>query len=140
MATVRCSSCTLIHCGSKGWRSIQASGAMAERVKFHKTDMSEEHLKDLKEIVVESFDKAKEKAKASGNKADIIYKDIATMVKQGFDAKYPPADNKATSGVYHVVVGTNFACSVTHETRFSCYLSCDNVNLLIYKSKDSPFD
>jgi len=36
-------------------------------------------------------------------------------------------DNKATSGVYHCIVGTNFACSVTHETHFSCYLSCDNV-------------
>ena len=49
-------------------------------------------------------------------------------VKQAFDLKYPPVDNKATSGVYHCVVGTNFACSVTHETHFSCYLTCDNVS------------
>ena len=48
-------------------------------------------------------------------------------VKQAFDLKYPPVDNKATSGVYHCIVGTNFACSVTHETHFSCYLTCDNV-------------
>ena len=50
-------------------------------------------------------------------------------VKQAFDLKYPPVDNKATSGVYHCIVGTNFACSVTHETHFSCYLTCDNVGL-----------
>lgn len=49
-------------------------------------------------------------------------------VKQAFDVKYPPVDNKATSGVYHCIVGTNFACSVTHETHFSCYLTCDNVS------------
>ena len=111
--------------------------AKKERVKIIKSDMSEDMLSDLKTLVVEVFDKHKEKA--TGNK-DIIYKDIASGVKQAFDLKFPPADNKATSGVYHCIVGTNFACSVTHETHFSCYLTCDNVSLLIYKSKDSPFD
>jgi len=69
-----------------------------------------------------------------------LHKDVATLVKQGFDAKYPPVDNKASSGVYHCIVGTNFAVSVTHETHASCYWSCGNVKLLLYKSKDSPFD
>mmetsp|Transcript_24739 Transcript_24739/g.50168 ORF Transcript_24739/g.50168 Transcript_24739/m.50168 type:complete len:120 (+) Transcript_24739:76-435(+) len=109
----------------------------SKRVKVIKTDMEETMLAKLSEIVVEVFDQQREKA--TGNK-EIIYKDIATGVKQAFDSHYPPVDNKATSGVYHCVVGTNFACSVTHETHFSCYLSCDNVSLLIYKSKDSPFD
>ena len=109
----------------------------SDRVKVIKTDMEETLLNDLIEIVAEVF--TKEKSKATGNK-DIVYKDIATAVKQAFDAKYPPVDKKATSGVYHCIVGTNFACSVTHETHFSCYLSCDNVSLLLYKSKDSPFD
>ena len=35
-------------------------------------------------------------------------------VKQAFDVKYPPVDNKATSGVYHCIVGTNFALSLIH--------------------------
>ena len=61
-------------------------------------------------------------------------------VAQAWDVKYPPADNKATSGVYHCVVGSNFACSVTHETHFSAFWQCDNVKLLLYKSKDSPWD
>ena len=53
--------------------------------------------------------------------------------------KHPPADNKATSGVYHCVAGTNFACSVTAETGCSAYWSCNGVHMLLYKSKDSPF-
>ena len=110
---------------------------VSDRVKVIKTDMEETMRDALMLTVTEVFDKAREKTTAN---KDIIYKDIATAVKQGFDAKYPPADNKATSGVYHCIVGTNFACSVTHETHFSCYLTCDNVSLLIYKSKDSPFD
>jgi len=110
---------------------------VASRIKIVNSDMSEEMLADLKILVAEIFDKHKEKT--TGNK-DIIFKDLATGVKQAFDAKFPPTDNKATSGVYHCIVGTNFACSVTHETHFACYLSCDNVSLLIYKSKDSPFD
>eukprot|EP00966_Prymnesium_polylepis_P307939 7116618-Prymnesium_polylepis.2 len=50
-----------------------------------------------------------------------LHKDVATAVKQAFDLKYPPADNKATSGVYHCIVGSDFAVSVTHETHFSCF-------------------
>ena len=50
-----------------------------------------------------------------------LHKDVATAVKQAFDLKYPPVDNKATSGVYHCIVGSDFAVSVTHETHFSCF-------------------
>ena len=69
-----------------------------------------------------------------------VPKDIASKIKQGFDEKYPPVDNKATSGVYHCIAGSNFAASVSHETHCSALLSCDNVKVLLYKSKDSPFD
>mmetsp|Transcript_18689 Transcript_18689/g.31812 ORF Transcript_18689/g.31812 Transcript_18689/m.31812 type:complete len:106 (+) Transcript_18689:41-358(+) len=93
-----------------------------------RSDMTEEMIEDIKKITVEALGKAK------------LHKDVATLVKQGFDAKYPPVDNKASSGVYHCIVGTNFAVSVTHETHASCYWSCGNVKLLLYKSKDSPFD
>ena len=69
-----------------------------------------------------------------------LHKDVASAIKAEFDAQFPPADNKATSGVWHCIVGSDFACSVTHETHFSCFWSCNNVKLLIWKSKDSPFD
>ena len=120
-----------------GSRFVSGKTGAQERVTVTKTDMAEEMLDKLKTIVGEVFDKAKEKV--TGNK-DVIYKDIATGIKQAFDTAYPAQDNKATSGVYHCIVGTNFACSVTHETHFSCFMSCDNVQILLYKSKDSPFD
>ncbi len=93
-----------------------------------KSDMVEDMVNDLKDITKEVFNKHK------------LHKDIATAIKSAFDLKYPPVDNKATSGVYHCIVGSDFACSVTHETHFSCYWSCNNVKLLLWKSKDSPFD
>ena len=55
-----------------------------------------------------------------------LHKDVASAVKASFDKLHPPADNKATSGVWHCIVGNDFACSVTHETHFSCYWSCNN--------------
>ena len=42
--------------------------------------------------------------------------------------------------MYHCIVGSNFAVSVTHETHCSAFWECDNVKLLLFKSKDSPFD
>merc|ERR1711998_313334 len=98
------------------------------KITILQSDMTEEMQEDIKVLAGAAFDKFS------------VYKDIATHMKAGFDAKYPPADNKATSGVYHCVVGSNFAVSVTHETHFACYLQCDNVKILLYKSKDSPFD
>lgn len=97
-------------------------------VKILKCDMSEEMTNDVVEITKSVWGKHK------------LHKDVATAIKAAFDEKHPPADNKATSGVWHCIVGSDFACSVTHETHFSCYWSCNNVKLLIWKSKDSPFD
>ena len=97
-------------------------------VKILKCDMSEEMTNDVIEITKGVWGKHK------------LHKDVATAIKAAFDEKHPPADNKATSGVWHCIVGSDFACSVTHETHFSCYWSCNNVKLLIWKSKDSPFD
>lgn len=93
------------------------------------SDFSEDMVKDFKDTVTEVL--------AKGAKA---HKDIASRVKASFDTKHPPTDNKATSGVFHCIVGTNFACSVTHETRFACLVKVGNVSILIFKSKDSPFD
>ena len=100
----------------------------SSKVKILRSDMSEEMIADIMQITETAFQKCK------------LHKDIATAVKAEFDQKYPPADNKATSGVYHCIVGTDFAVSVTHETHASCFWSYGNVKLLLYKSKDSPYD
>ena len=97
-------------------------------VKILKSDMSEEMIADI--IVVTQTVMGKHK----------LHKDLATAVKMGFDAKHPPADNKATSGVWHCVCGHSFAVSVTHETRYACYWEACNLKFLLWKSKDSPFD
>lgn len=67
-------------------------------IKVEHTDMTEEMQEELKTIVREAFSKY------------TVYKDLATHVKQAFDTKYPPPDNKATSGVYHCVVGALHRC------------------------------
>jgi len=107
-----------------------AAAAETHKIVILKSDMNEDMIADIKKITQTVFEKKEIK----------LHKDVATAVKAAFDAKYPPTDNKATSGVYHCIVGTDFAVSVTHETHFACFWSCDNVKLLLYKSKDSPFD
>lgn len=93
------------------------------------TDMSEEMVADLKATVIDVFSK--------GPKA---HKYMASQIKAQYDIKHPPLDNKATSGVFHCIVGKNFACSVTHETHFACLLKVGSINILLFRSKDSPFD
>ena len=97
-------------------------------IEILKTDMSEDMAADVIEITKTVFGKQK------------LHKDLATAFKAAFDLKHPPADNKATSGVWHCIAGSDFACSVTHETHYACYWSVNNVKMLIWKSKDSPFD
>ena len=106
---------------------------MAEEAKMDvqilKTDMTEEMVADIKEVSMEVMKQKK-----------MLHKDVATAIKAEFDKRHPPADNKATSGVWHCIVGSDFACSVTHETHFACYWQVNNIKMLIWKSKDSPFD
>uniref|UniRef100_A0A7S2DS39 Dynein light chain n=1 Tax=Haptolina brevifila TaxID=156173 RepID=A0A7S2DS39_9EUKA len=97
-------------------------------VKIVKTDMSEEMVEDIHKVTKSVIGKHK------------LHKDLATAIKGEFDKLHPPADNKATSGVWHCVVGQDFAVSVTHETHFACYWEASNVKILLWKSKDSPFD
>ena len=107
----------------------EAAAAPSETfdIKMLKTDMEESKVAFLKALTEEAFKKSP------------VPKDVAALIKEKFQAEYPPADNKATSGVYHCVAGTNFACSVTAETGCSAYWSCNGVHMLLYKSKDSPF-
>ena len=98
------------------------------KVNILKTDMAEDMVEDIVATTEKVFGKHK------------LHKDLATAIKAEFDLKHPPADNKATSGVWHCIVGSDFACSVTHETHFACYWQVNNVKMLIWKSKDSPFD
>lgn len=107
-----------------------AAEATPSEIEILKTDMNEEMSQALLEISLDAFSKHK------------LHKDVATFIKSSFDKKYPPADNKATSGVYHCIVGSHWSCSVTYETGKSWFAhhKSRGVKVMIFKSKDSPYD
>jgi dynein light chain LC8-type len=55
-------------------------------------------------------------------------KDIATAVKKKCDAEL--------TGTWHVVVGRNFGCSITHDTKYVLFFQFDQIHLLVFKSLD----
>mmetsp|Transcript_7900 Transcript_7900/g.15379 ORF Transcript_7900/g.15379 Transcript_7900/m.15379 type:complete len:119 (-) Transcript_7900:697-1053(-) len=66
-------------------------------------------------------------------------KDIANYIKHEYDRKYP-GSGKADEGVYHCVVGKSFATAVSHETRQFIHMKIDTYHIILWKSKDSPFN
>jgi len=57
-----------------------------------------------------------------------IEKDIATYIKKKCDEEF--------TGTWHVVVGRNFGCSITHETKYVLFFQIDLIHCLIFKSLD----
>jgi dynein light chain LC8-type len=57
-----------------------------------------------------------------------IEKDIATDVKKKCDEKF--------GGTWHVVVGRNFGCSITHDTRYVLFFQIDLMHVMMFKSLD----
>mmetsp|Transcript_63328 Transcript_63328/g.111882 ORF Transcript_63328/g.111882 Transcript_63328/m.111882 type:complete len:97 (-) Transcript_63328:109-399(-) len=55
-----------------------------------------------------------------------IEKDIATQVKKKCD--------EVLTGTWHCVVGRNFGCSITHDTKFVMFLQVELLHVLIFKS------
>jgi dynein light chain LC8-type len=55
-----------------------------------------------------------------------VEKDLAQETKLKFDKTY--------GGTWHCVVGRNFACSVTHETKFLVFFKVDHLNCLLFCS------
>jgi dynein light chain LC8-type len=58
-----------------------------------------------------------------------IEKDVATAVKKKFDDEH--------GGTWHCVVGRNFGCSVTHQTKFLLFFEIDEMSVLLFCS-DEP--
>jgi len=89
--------------------------------------MNDEHEKVAIEEACSAFDKHAQ------------YKDVAQAIKKGYDARYP-SSGLATDGVYHAVAGKHFGASFSHETHQYIHLKVDTHDVIIFKSKDSPFD
>lgn len=52
--------------------------------------------------------------------------DVATYVKKKCDEQL--------SGTWHCVVGRNFGCSITHDTKYVLFLQIDQLHALVFKS------
>jgi dynein light chain LC8-type len=79
------------------------------------------------EIPQETSDAAIALVKAAMEKYQ-IEKDIATEVKKKSDEKF--------GGTWHVVVGRNFGCSITHDTRYVLFFQIDLMHVMMFKSLD----
>lgn len=55
-----------------------------------------------------------------------IEKDVATSVKKQCDT--------ILTGTWHCVVGRNFGCSITHDTKYVLFMQLDQANVLLFKS------
>ena len=54
------------------------------------------------------------------------------------DKKYPVDTTPGKSdGVFHAIVGTSFAASVSHETRAFIHMQIGIAHVILFKSKDS---
>ena len=85
-------------------------------VKIHKAEIPD----DIRDAAIKSVQG--ELAKG------IIEKDIATNVKKFCDDKF--------TGTWHVVIGRNFGCSITHDTKYVLFFMVDLMHVLIFKSLD----
>eukprot|EP01031_Cornospumella_fuschlensis_P040336 gene40336-49156_t len=55
-----------------------------------------------------------------------IEKDVATYVKKKCDEQL--------GGTWHVVVGRNFGCSITHDTKHVLFVQLEQMHVLVFKS------
>jgi dynein light chain LC8-type len=90
---------------------------MAEKkIKIHKAEIPEDLQAQAIQFVVEGID------------SNTIEKDIATFVKKKCDEKF--------TGTWHVVVGKNFGCSITHDTKYVLFFQVDLMHVMLFKSLD----
>jgi dynein light chain LC8-type len=57
-----------------------------------------------------------------------IEKDMATYVKKKMDEEF--------GGTWHCVVGRNFGCSITHDTKYVLFFQIDQMHVLLFKSHE----
>ena len=53
---------------------------------------------------------------------------MATFVKKKCDEEL--------GGTWHCVVGRNFGCSITHDTKYVLFIQIDQMHVLLFKSLD----
>ena len=89
---------------------------MSRVVKIHKAELPEQEMGEAIAFVNSGMDEHQ------------IEKDIATSVKKKCDEKL--------GGTWHIVIGRNFGCSITHDTRFLLFFQIDLMHVMMFKSLD----
>jgi len=87
---------------------------VSRKVKIHKADIPEEKTEKVIAKLNEAMDKFS------------IEKDMATFVKKKCDEEF--------GGTWHCVVGRNFGCSITHDTKYVLFFQIDQMHVLLFKS------
>lgn len=91
-----------------------AEKSSSRTIRIHKADIPLEMQTTIVQRVNEGMDKFQ------------IEKDISTYVKKKCDEEF--------GGTWHVVVGRNFGCSITHDTKFVLFFQIDLLHVLLFKS------
>eukprot|EP01035_Chromulina_nebulosa_P017877 gene17877-23493_t len=86
------------------------------KVKIKKSDVPENISQKAITFVNEAIDKYQ------------IEKDMATYIKKRCDERF--------GGTWHTVIGRNFGCSITHDTKFVMFFQIDLLNVLLFKSME----
>ena len=58
-----------------------------------------------------------------------VQKDLAARIKKKFDSSYP-------NTTWHCIVGNHFAVSITHQTKYLCFLEVAGQSVLLFKSQE----
>ncbi|XXQ36650.1 Dynein light chain [Plasmodiophora brassicae] len=104
--------------GATGEKSESSAKAAANaQVTIRQTDMPPDMQKDAIAVAIDALN------------TSAIEKDMATKIKQAFDAKYP----KST---WHCVVGKHYAASISHQTNFEMFMSINGQTIMLFKSQD----
>uniref|UniRef100_A0A7S2UW34 Dynein light chain n=1 Tax=Fibrocapsa japonica TaxID=94617 RepID=A0A7S2UW34_9STRA len=93
---------------------------LSRKVVILRAEFPEVKGEDLQEDAIRKVDESLTK--------HTISKDVATEVKRHFDEKY--------GGTWHCVVGRNFGCSVTNETRYLLFFKIEQTFVLLFKSQE----
>lgn len=91
-------------------------GSVERKISIHRSDLPD----DMKDKVIEHLKEALDKFQ--------IEKDMATHVKKKCDEQF--------GGTWHVVIGKNFGCSITHHTKYVLFFKIDLMHVIIFKSLD----
>jgi len=86
-------------------------------INIFRTDMSDELQKEAVTAAKEAFSESK------------VQKDISAKIKKKFDNLFP-------NTTWHCIVGQHFAVSVTHQTKYLIFFSCNGQSILLFKTQE----